>query len=116
MSTEYGGEPFECQPLTHRCAVLPLPASGERAGVRGKWRWRIPTPTKRHMPCHAKQWPPVPCIQCIASIQSTFPIHAPCPWLKWYGVHDGLEPAEGSPEVVGVASATEIYGTNPKSV
>ena len=29
MSTECGGKPFECQPLTHRCAVLPHPPSGE---------------------------------------------------------------------------------------
>ena len=42
--------------------------------------------------------------------------HAPRPWLKWYGLHDGLGLAEGFPEVGGAARATEIFGTNPKSV
>src|SRR5487761_1800594 len=74
-----------------------------------------PQPSGIHTPCHARQGPPVPCIQCIASRQSTFSIHAPCPWLEWYGFHDGLEPAEGFPEVAGVASATKIFGTNPKN-
>src|SRR5487761_275 len=60
--------------------------------------------------------PPVPCIQCIAWIQSTFSIYVPCTWLKWDGLHDRLEPAEGLPGVAGAASAIEIFGTNPKNL
>ena len=52
-----------------------------------------------------------------SSAGSLQPMHpASCSWPKWYGFHDGLGLAEGFPEVARAVKASEIFGTNPKSV
>ena len=92
---------------------MSAPQFGEKQKTRGANFSLQPTVTRLTVPDMAY---PFPVYNVSLVYKALFSIHAPRPRLKWYGFHDGLEPAEGFPDVVEAANAREIFGTNPKSV